>query len=109
MLTDSQNYNRYGYCLNNPLKYTDPSGDFIEGVVFLVIPGYGWLGEAMWESSLWGPRSPFFGRYHSKFLPQGRRGILNKGMQTGIGWSNHGNRHVFRFKINKRKILDIYK
>ena len=23
------NYNRYAYCLNNPLKYTDPSGDFI--------------------------------------------------------------------------------
>lgn len=24
-----QNYNRYSYCWNNPLKYTDPSGDFI--------------------------------------------------------------------------------
>lgn len=24
-----QNYNRYSYCLNNPLKYTDPSGHFI--------------------------------------------------------------------------------
>jgi RHS repeat-associated protein len=23
-----QNFNRYSYCLNNPLKYTDPSGDF---------------------------------------------------------------------------------
>ena len=23
-----QNYNRYSYCLNNPLKYTDPSGEF---------------------------------------------------------------------------------
>ena len=22
----TQNYNRYSYCLNNPLKYTDPSG-----------------------------------------------------------------------------------
>jgi len=21
------NYNRYGYCMNNPLKYTDPSGN----------------------------------------------------------------------------------
>jgi len=28
---DSQNYNRYGYCLNNPLKYTDPSGNDIIG------------------------------------------------------------------------------
>jgi hypothetical protein len=24
----SQNFNRYSYCLNNPLKYTDPSGGF---------------------------------------------------------------------------------
>ncbi len=24
--SDIQNYNRYSYCLNNPLKYTDPSG-----------------------------------------------------------------------------------
>ena len=23
-----QNFNRYSYCLNNPLKYTDPSGEF---------------------------------------------------------------------------------
>ncbi len=26
---NTQNYNRYGYCWNNPLKYTDPSGEFI--------------------------------------------------------------------------------
>jgi len=25
--TNSQNFNRYTYCLNNPLKYTDPSGE----------------------------------------------------------------------------------
>jgi RHS repeat-associated protein len=27
-MTNSQNYNRYSYCLNNPLKYTDPSGEY---------------------------------------------------------------------------------
>ncbi len=26
---NSQNYNRYSYCLNNPLKYTDPTGEFV--------------------------------------------------------------------------------
>ena len=34
-----QNYNRYSYCLNNPLKYTDPSGEFIESIVLGVIGG----------------------------------------------------------------------
>ena len=24
---NTQSYNRYGYCINNPLKYTDPSGE----------------------------------------------------------------------------------
>lgn len=26
---NSQNFNRYSYCLNNPLRYTDPSGELI--------------------------------------------------------------------------------
>ena len=32
----SQNLNRYSYCLNNPLKYTDPDGE----LAFLVIAAY---------------------------------------------------------------------
>lgn len=33
---NSQNFNRYSYCLNNPLRYTDPSGQLfgIDNVVF---------------------------------------------------------------------------
>ena len=27
MPDNTQSYNRYSYCLNNPLKYTDPSGE----------------------------------------------------------------------------------
>jgi RHS repeat-associated protein len=27
--SNTQNFNRYGYCYNNPLKYTDPSGEFV--------------------------------------------------------------------------------
>lgn len=41
--SNTQNYNRYGYVLNNPLKYTDPSGelkinwnDVIAGVAIVV-------------------------------------------------------------------------
>jgi len=26
----TQGFNRYGYCLNNPLRHTDPSGEFFE-------------------------------------------------------------------------------
>ncbi|MBS1646424.1 MAG: hypothetical protein JST67_03685 [Bacteroidetes bacterium] len=31
--TNTQSYNRYTYCLNNPLKYADPSGYSSEGVL----------------------------------------------------------------------------
>ena len=35
MPDNSQNFNRYSYCLNNPLKYTDPSGNtFMEIFAF---------------------------------------------------------------------------
>ncbi len=36
---NSQNFNRYAYCLNNPLKYTDPSG---ESIVLAVLVGAFW-------------------------------------------------------------------
>ena len=35
----SQSFNRYSYCLNNPLKYTDPSGEFWHLVLGAVIGG----------------------------------------------------------------------
>ena len=35
----SQSFNRYSYCLNNPLKYTDPSGDFWHLVIGAFIGG----------------------------------------------------------------------
>jgi RHS repeat-associated protein len=33
----SQSFNRYSYCWNNPLKYTDPSGEIIEGVIVATV------------------------------------------------------------------------
>ena len=53
----SQNLNRYSYVLNNPLKYTDPSGEFIWMPIIIgaAIGGFsGWqIGEAVgatgWE------------------------------------------------------------
>ncbi|WP_444882714.1 RHS repeat-associated core domain-containing protein [Microbulbifer sp. PSTR4-B] len=35
--SNTQSYNRYSYVLNNPLKYTDPSGHFIPAVVGIVM------------------------------------------------------------------------
>ena len=35
----SQSFNRYSYCLNNPLKYTDPSGEIVWWVAAIVVGG----------------------------------------------------------------------
>lgn len=40
---NSQNFNRYSYCLNNPLKYTDPSGEiawFVPVVIGAAVGAY---------------------------------------------------------------------
>jgi len=38
---NSQNFNRYAYCLNNPLKYTDPSGEVavVDDIIAAAIVG----------------------------------------------------------------------
>ncbi len=36
---NSQNFNRYSYCLNNPLKYTDKNGEFIHIVIIGALAG----------------------------------------------------------------------
>ena len=42
-----QSYNRYSYCLNNPLKYTDPSGHFLTGTALLAATSLFHIGRAM--------------------------------------------------------------
>lgn len=37
---NSQNFNRYSYCLNNPLKYVDPSGEFIHLIFGAAVGGF---------------------------------------------------------------------
>jgi len=42
--TNPQNFNRYSYCLNNPLKYSDPSGEFWHIAIGAAIGGtINWL------------------------------------------------------------------
>src|SRR5690606_21629835 len=43
---NTQNFNRYGYVLNNPLLYNDPSGEFFFSLIF---PGIGtFIDAALW-------------------------------------------------------------
>ena len=48
---NTQNYNRYGYVLNNPLMYTDPSGELFGGegggLFGSILGGLIWLGKAI--------------------------------------------------------------
>ena len=44
----TQNYNRYSYALNNPLKYTDPSGE----VFVFAIPSVNYGKQSGWEVSV---------------------------------------------------------
>jgi RHS repeat-associated protein len=51
--TNSQNFNRYSYCLNNPLKYTDPSGDFFHLLIGAAVGGFiNWMmNRGQWNAS----------------------------------------------------------
>jgi RHS repeat-associated protein len=44
---NTQNFNRYAYCLNNPLLYKDPSGN-----IFFLIPGISWSPSGGFDASL---------------------------------------------------------
>ena len=54
---NSQNYNSYSYCLNNPLKYADPSGDVfvLDDFIALTAMGamMGAMNAAMSDKPIW--------------------------------------------------------
>ena len=62
-MENSQNFNRYAYCFNNPLKYTDPSGEiawFIPVIVGAVVGAFsgasiqsGTAAFWSWKSNAW--------------------------------------------------------
>jgi len=45
----TQNFNRYSYCLNNPLKYSDENGEYIHIVIGAILGGAGNL-IANWDN-----------------------------------------------------------
>ncbi|WP_051957080.1 RHS repeat domain-containing protein [Chryseobacterium populi] len=48
---NTQNYNKYGYVLNNPLMFNDPSGEVLN---FLVGVGIGWLAATLISGAIIG-------------------------------------------------------
>ena len=65
-------------------------------------------GAKLFESKLLGYASKNFGRYHSKFVPNGVKGVLNNGF-IRTGWSNNGATHTFRTAIghNPNQLMKI--
>ena len=48
---NTQNYNKYGYVLNNPLMYNDPSGEFIGIILGIVLSKAFLIGAAIGAAS----------------------------------------------------------
>ena len=75
MPENSQNFNRYSYCLNNPLKYTDPSGEFLNLVFGAAIGGlFNWASHGF--------------KYNAKglgyFFTGAIAGVVSTGIASGV-------------------------
>lgn len=74
----SQNFNRYSYCINNPLKYTDPDGEnplaFIIGAIVGAYLGGTATNDWQWNPGKWDYKDPatYFG-------------IVGGGLAGGLG------------------------
>ena len=75
----SQDYNRYTYCRNNPLKYVDPDGEFIWFVVGGAILG-SFIGGSMAAGTMnvtqWGGTNWWQGTIAGAFVGVAAGGML---------------------------------
>lgn len=105
---NSQNFNRYSYCLNNPLRYTDPTGELFgidDMAIAFAIYGIGtsmmqaaYNGENIWKAgalSLLGSAATYgigqvFGATGSFWNELGRAGAhgLASGVTTALNGGN---------------------
>ena len=82
---NSQNFNRYSYCLNNPLIYSDPDGEWFgidDGIAFL-IGGTVNLGVNIWQGNI-----DNFGEGLAAFGAGGAAGTL--ALYGPAGWAAGG-------------------
>lgn len=115
---NSQSFNRYSYCINNPLKYTDPSGQIfgiddalIAGIMFAVVPstisnlangdnGWAAIGKSILSAGMsYGIGSAFSGiagTFGGELLKAGAHG-LSGGVMNAINGENFGKGFVSGF------------
>ncbi len=103
---DSQNFNRYSYCLNNPLKYTDPSGEIpVLAIIGAIVVSGGINVAANWDEinsweqgfSLFGvgaasaAASIFVSPVLGAIVAGAGNSIVNQGFDAGWGNIDYGN------------------
>lgn len=72
---NSQNFNRYSYCLNNPLKYIDPSGEFWNLIIGAAIGGiFNWASHGF----------NFNAKGIGYFVTGALAGAVGTGMTSGV-------------------------
>ena len=87
---NSQSFNRYSYCLNNPLKYTDPSGELF---------GIDDLGIALTFAGLSAANSMITAAYSGKSVwKAGTFSLLSSAASYGVG-AAFGNTTTFGHEL----------
>ena len=112
---NSQSFNRYSYCINNPLKYTDPSGEIfgiddalLAGIMFAVVPNVisnlasgdnGWaaVGKGILSGAMSlgigslfsGPLQGISGTFGGELLRAGAHGLAS-GVTSALSGENFG-------------------
>ncbi|MBI2139005.1 RHS repeat-associated core domain-containing protein [Candidatus Woesearchaeota archaeon] len=76
---DPQNLNRYSYVMNNPVKYTDPSGNAINLIGAAVAGGIGFAIGALWSAG-----NQYFSKGEIDWWEAGKSGAA-VGIAAGVG------------------------
>lgn len=81
--SNSQNFNRYGYVLNNPLKYTDKSGEFF--LWTLITATVDFVNTALFKGGLDPTSSSARNNAWKSFDPTASWSLTNKAFKIDVG------------------------